>query len=217
MRRFRCLDLFCKAGGASWGYYLAGFDVTGVDIDPQPNYPDGLEFIQADAFEFVREHGHKFDLITASPMCRDHTVLAGKHGKTGTGWQLAAIRDELARLDRPWVIENVPGAPLRPDVRLCGDVHFGLRVVRHRYFESGFPLVSPPWCRAKHRAPVATREQFRMWHQGWHASVTGNIGSYVGPEAMGIDWMTGNELSQAIPPVYTEYIGHQFLDPRYWR
>lgn len=210
-RRFRCLDLFCKAGGASWGYYLAGFDVTGVDIDPQPNYPDELEFVQADAFEFVREHGREFDLITASPMCRDHTSLTSVAGMTGTGWQLAVIRDELIRINKPWVIENVPGAPMRPDVRLCADAHFGLRTVRHRWFESAFPLMAPPWCFNKHRAPTSTKERITCWNKGMHVSVTGDIGTTIGRVAMGINWMTGNELSQAIPPVYTEYIGRQFL------
>jgi DNA (cytosine-5)-methyltransferase 1 len=209
---YRHLGLFCSAGGACMGYHRAGFETMGVDIAPQPNYP--FEFHQADAFEFLAEHGHEFDFISASPMCRDHTPLTSVAGTTGTEWQLAAMREALIATGKPYVIENVITAPLRKDIsiRICADT-LGLRTVRHRRFEPGGGLVltEPPWCHHQHRAPTATSRRRERWAQGWHVSVTGDVGTYVGPEAMGIDWMTGNELSQAIPPAMTEIIGRQIL------
>jgi DNA (cytosine-5)-methyltransferase 1 len=206
MKRRLLLDLFCCAGGAAMGYHRAGFDVIGVDLEPQPNYP--FHFIQADAMTFPFDG---FDLVHASAPCRDHTPLTAVAGTDGTGWMLAGIRDRLAGSGIPWVLENVPGAPMRPDLVLCGKM-FGLRVKRHRWFElSGDALVlSPP--HPRHTVPTATRERRRRWAEGWDISVTGDVGTYCGPEAMGIDWMTGNELSQAIPPAYTEHIGLQLME-----
>lgn len=207
----RMAGLFCCAGGADVGYARAGFDVTGVDIDPQPNYPG--TFVQMDAFEFVARHGHEFDVFSASPMCRDHTPLTSVAGVRGTGWQVAAIRRVLEETGKPFVIENVMSAPLRKDISIvvCGD-NLGLRTVRHRRFEpgGGLSLKQPP--HRPHRAPTATSRRRERWAQGWHVSITGDVGVYVGPDAMGIDWMTGNELSQAIPPAYTELVGRQILE-----
>ena len=201
----KLLDLFCGAGGAARGYQMAGFHVTGVDVNPQPRYA-GDEFHQADAMTFPLDG---FDAIHASPPCQDHSPLSALVGLHGTGHLLPATRERLQASGKPWVIENVPGAPMRADVVLCGGM-FGLRTYRHRWFEvSGFMVsqrVHPP-----HEIRTATSRRRERWAQGWHVSVTGDVGTYVGPEAMGIDWMTGNELSQAIPPAYTQHVGQYLM------
>lgn len=208
--RPRHLGLFCSAGGACMGYHRAGFGTEGVDIAPQPRYP--FTFHQADAFAYVIEHAHRFDFISASPMCRDHTPLTSVAGKTGTEWQVDAIREALESTGKPFVIENVMTAPLREDtsIWLCAD-NLGLRTVRHRRFEPGGGLTLTGPAHRPHRARTATTRRRERWAQGWHVSITGDVGTYVGPEAMGIDWMTGDELSQAIPPAMTELVGRQVL------
>lgn len=210
MSRPRHLGLFCSAGGACMGYHRAGFETEGVDINPQPRYP--FKFHRADAWEFLAEHGHEFDFISASPMCRDHTPLTSVAGRTGTEWQVDSIREALVATGVPFVIENVMAAPLRRDISivLCAD-NLGLRTVRHRRFEPGNGLVLEQPPHRTHRARTATARRRARWAQGWHVSVTGDVGTYVGPEAMGIDWMTGDELSQAIPPAMTELVGRQVM------
>ena len=203
--RPRLLDLCCCAGGAGKGYHDAGFDVTGVDIRPQPRYP--FEFRQADALAFPLDG---FDVVHASPPCRDHTPLTSVAGQDGTGWMLAAMRSRLEASGLPWVIENVPGAPMRPDLKLCGCMFAPrLRTYRLRWFEFSHHFrgaaVQPP--HGDHSARTATRPRRDRWAQGWNVSVTGDVGVYVGPEALGIGWMTGDELSQAVPPAYTRYAG----------
>lgn len=207
------LDLFCGAGGAAMGYHRAGFDVVGVDNQPQPNYP--FPFVLMDALDMLRDvassDGWRFDAIHASPPCHDHSPLKAVHGyEHGTGWMVAATRELLDVSGLPWVIENVPGAPLIKPITMCGGM-FGLRTYRHRRFETSPEwMLSPPrhpW----HVARTATKRRRERWAQGWHVSITGDVGVYVGPEAMGIDWMSGNELSQAIPPAYTEHIGEQLI------
>lgn len=208
MSRPRILDLFSGAGGAARGYQLAGFHVTGVDHRVQPRYA-GDEFIEADALDYLAAHGAEYDAIHASPPCHDHTVLAARTGEDGTGGLLAATRDALDQTGLPYAIENVPGAPMRPDIILCGEM-FGLRTIRHRWFELGgwwaLCPMHPP-----HTARTSTRNRMRDWLAGLHVSVTGDVGTYLGREAMGIDWMTGAELSQAIPPAYTRFVGEQLL------
>jgi DNA (cytosine-5)-methyltransferase 1 len=207
MRQPRLLDLFCKAGGASAGYARAGFEVVGVDIEPQPRYP--FEFHQGDAVAFLLEHYREYDAIGASPPCRDHTALTSRVGKIGNDWLLPLTRAMLDATGKPYIIENVVGAPMRADVVLCGEM-FGLRTVRHRLFESNIPMTGIPHP-AGHRAPTATSRRRERWSAGWNVSITGDVGVYVGPAAMGIDWMTGDELSNAIPPAYTEYLGWQLM------
>ena len=128
------LDLFCGAGGAAMGYHRAGFDVTGVDTKPQPHYP--FTFVQADAMTFPLDG---FDAIHASPPCQDH-MKTPTHNQAahGTGWMLAATRERLAASGAPWVIENVPGAPLRPDYELCGCMFPELRTRSKRWFETSW-------------------------------------------------------------------------------
>lgn len=212
MTRPKLLDAYSCAGGAGFGYDLAGFDVTGLDNRPQPHYP--FTFIQADALEVLadREFLAQFAAIHASPPCHDHTPLASLSGTDDTGWLLPATRDLLMASGLPYVLENVPGAPMRPDLKLCGCM-FGLRVDRVRWFELSdhFGLVMTIEHR-KHKTRTATKNRRALWEQGWNVSITGDVGTYLGPEAMGIDWMTGNELSQAIPPAYTEFIGAQLLE-----
>jgi len=205
----RILDLFCCAGGAGMGYHRAGFEVVGVDIAPQPNYP--FEFHQGDALKFLLEHHHKFDAFHASPPCQAYTPLTALHPHKVYPDLVDATRDALDALGKPYVIENVMSAPLDKarSVTLCGGM-FGLRTYRHRRFETRLKLTAPE--HPKHVARTATKQRRQRWAEGWHVSITGDVGTYLGPEAMGIDWMNGNELCEAIPPAYTEHIGRQLLE-----
>lgn len=205
-RRPRLLDLFCGAGGASAGYQRAGFYVVGVDIAPQSRYA-GDEFIQADAMTFPLDG---FDAIHASPPCQRYTVLGGREDLSAYPDLIEPTRELLESVGLPYVIENVPGAPLRADVTLCGAM-FGLRSYRHRLFESSEPLVAPE--HPKHVVRVNRHGENRRehWANGGFLTITGDIGRYAGPEAMGIAWMTGDEMSEAIPPAYTEWIGNQLI------
>lgn len=209
----KLLDLFCGAGGAGMGYHRAGFDVTGVDIKPQPRYP--FAFIQAGALEYVREHGHEYEVIHASPPCQVYSATAplsnGNHPDL-----VADTRAALLATGRPYIIENVPGAPLENPLMLCGTM-FGLRVIRHRLFEiHPEPIWFPPSpCRHEGKATggVTTRGVTKFFATG-HAYITVAGNSYLmadGRAAMGIDWMTRTGLSQAIPPAYTEWIGKQIM------
>jgi DNA (cytosine-5)-methyltransferase 1 len=204
MRQLRALDLFCKAGGASMGLKRAGFHVTGVDIELQPNYP--FFFIRGDAFKLSFDL-RDYDFIWASPHCQRHTVLRSVFDSSKYPNQIPRLRKLLNASGVPYIIENVVGAPLRADLMLCAN-GFGLRSYRHRIFEmSGFWVQQPP--HAPHVIRVNPRKKNRRghWDAGGFVTVVGDIGRYVGPEALGIDWMTGNELSQAIPPAYSQYIG----------
>lgn len=204
MSRPLLLDLFCGAGGAAMGYHRAGFDVIGVDIAPQPNYP--FEFHQADAMTYPLDG---FALIHASPPCQKFTAYRRRGGGVGDSYPdlIAPVRDALEATGAPYVIENVPGAPLIGPVLLCGS-SFGLDVRRHRLFEASTPLTAPSCDHASQppRFPCATnRSNLRR---------TVEIGVWriplpVQQQAMGIDWTTLRELSNAIPPAYTEHIGAQ--------
>lgn len=207
--RPRLLDLYCCAGGAGTGYARAGFEVVGIDISPQPNYP--FEFHRVDALEFLAEHAGEFDAVHASPPCQAYTPLGALHRHKTYPDLVAATRAALDETGLPYVIENVMSAPLIKErsIVLCGGM-FGLRTYRHRRFESRLSLVAPE--HPKHVIRTATKQRRKLWAEGWHVSITGDVGVYVGPEAMGIDWMSGNELCQAIPPAYTEFIGRQLLD-----
>ena len=200
------VDLFCKAGGAAMGYHRAGFEVVGVDIEPQSRFP--FDFIQADAMTFPLDG---FDAVHASPPCQRYTVLKSVFDASKYQDLIGPTRERLESSGLLWVIENVVGAPLRRDLILCA-APFGLRSYRHRIFEMNFPIEQPD--HPKHVIRVNRRKKNRRghWDAGGFVTVVGDIGSYVGPEAMGIDWMTGKELSQAIPPAYTEYIGRRMLD-----
>lgn len=152
-RRPRVLDLFCCAGGAAMGYHRAGFEVVGVDLAPQPNYP--FEFIQADALEYVAEHGHEFDVRHASPPCQAFSKTRTLHGNTHPEL-VEPTREALREVGGPYIIENVVGAPLEDPLMLCGS-EFGmqapdvdgtpLKLLRHRLFESNVPLMGAGGCR----------------------------------------------------------------------
>lgn len=206
----RMLDLFSGAGGAARGYQEAGFHVTGVDHKPQPRYA-GDVFVQGDALDYCRAHGHEYDAIHASPPCQAYTPLRAVHGKAYPDL-VGATRDALSATGAAWVIENVPGAPLRSGIVLCGTMFDGLRVYRHRRFESSVFLFQPehPRHTVKAGGHKAQRQRKAHYLAGNFVTITGDVGSYCGP-AMGIEWMTGDELSQAIPPAYTRFIGAHLL------
>ena len=205
----RLLDLFCGAGGAAMGYHLAGFEVVGVDIVNQPNYP--FEFVQADALTYPLGG---FDAIHASPPCQDHSILHRNYGapEHGTAGLLAVTLERFRAQGRPWVVENVVGAPLPSALMLCG-ASFGLGASgmdlnRHRMFETSFAMLAPP---CQHRRGL-TIGVYGNGTNSWHRRKLGrNLGIAEMREAMGIDWMTRAELSQAIPPAYTRFIGEQLL------
>lgn len=213
-KRLRLLDLFCCAGGASVGYKRAGFEVVGVDIAPQPKYP--FEFIQADALGLDRRFIAQFDAIHASPPCQSYSDLAKRNGNADAWPRLIdPVRDMLVRSGLAYVIENVEGAPLRNPAMLCGTMFRGLRVLRHRLFETNFPVLTPP--HGKH--PKCHTMDKRKAHYGKtddmrdFVSVNGggNCSVAAARDAMGIDWMNKNELNEAIPPIYTQFIGEQLI------
>lgn len=217
MTRPLMLDLFCGAGGCSMGYHQSGFDVVGVDIHPQPRYP--FPFIQADALIFLSAliasgQVTKFDAIHASPPCQAYTTLSSLHEKEYPDL-VAKTRDLLISTDKPYIIENVPGAPLRgAPLLLCGTM-FGLRVLRHRYFENNVGLWMPPrQCRHIGKASGAKTRGIRKDLQNFeYLTITGHDFIVAdGQEAMGIDWMGQAGLAQAIPPAYTEWIGKQLIE-----
>lgn len=209
----RLLDLFCGAGGAGMGYHRAGFEVVGVDIKPQPRYP--FVFIQGDALEYLEEHGHEFDAIHASPPCQRYSVASKSHnGKADTHPDLVApTRDALVGTGLVWIIENVIGAPLVGAKVLCGTMFPKLRVLRHRQFESNVELNVPgcgdhPLCytvdkRKPHCGHLDEMTAFVMVNGG------GNCSKAAAADAMGIDWMTKAEMNDAVPPVYSEFLGLQ--------
>ncbi|WP_203217771.1 DNA cytosine methyltransferase [Nocardia terpenica] len=203
----RLLDLFCKQGGAGLGYHLAGFDVVGVDIEPQPQYP--FEFRQADAIEFLKDHHTEFDAFHASPPCQAFSLTRNLGGREYADL-LGSVRDAFRRLagTRPWVIENVPGADLRNPVMVCGSMFYGLQVYRHRLFEASFPVTLP--AHRVHYLPVT-----QMGRASKPGEIIQPVGNFIGTErakaAMGIDWMTREGLREAIPPAYTHLIGEQML------
>ena len=205
--RPKLLDCFSGAGGSARGYQMAGFHVTGIDIKPQPRYA-GDVFIQGDALDYIEEHGHEFDAIHTSPPCQEYSPLRALTPDKHYPDLIAPVREILVFTGKPWVIENVMPAPLLSGITLCGGM-FGLRTYRHRRFESSLLMFQPD--HPKHVAKTSTKKRKTCWDAGMHISVTGDIGSTIGGLAMGIDWMTGNELSQAIPPAYTSYIGSQIM------
>jgi len=198
------LDLFCGAGGAAMGYHRAGFDVVGVDIKPQPHYP--FEFVMADALELMRLRWRdgRYDAIHASPPCQAYSPHL-RHRARPSDRLIEPIRALLKATGLPYVIENVKGAPLTGGM-LCGS-SFGLPIWRHRYFET-VPLIMSPPCRhdlVPHPLnPYNTKSKRRdgitgMTDPRWKA-------------AMGIDWMTGDEIAEAIPPAYSQFVGEQLLE-----
>lgn len=202
----RAIDLFCCAGGATRGLQQAGFYVVGVDIRPQPRYC-GDEFLQADALAVPLEG---FDFIWASPPCQHYTQMLN-HGLTPREKHpdlIDAVRERLKAAGIPYCIENVSGAAdlLHSPAMLCGEM-FGLRVIRHRFFECSFPLLIPQ--HRTHRPEGAKRKD---GDGGYYCRVYGHeTAKREWGAAMGIDWMKTPELAEAIPPAYSEFIGRQIL------
>ena len=201
-KKLKLLDLFCGAGGASVGYSRAGFEVVGVDLMPQPHYP--LDFIQADALEYVQAHGDEYDVIAASPPCQAY-AKTNRLNYNEHPDLVDPVRELIKH--KPYIIENVVGAPLIDPVLLCGSM-FGLRVYRHRLFESNIHFRRKP--HPIHQWPIA--KMGRPPQPGEFMHVVGNFsGVEYAKQAMGIDWMVRDELAQAIPPAYTEFIGNKIL------
>lgn len=183
------------------GYHRAGFEVVGVDIHPMPRYP--FEFHRADALEFPLDG---FDAIHASPPCQRYSAMSTCRPGLVDGYPdyIGMVRARLRASGVPWVIENVPGAPLRNPAVLCGQM-FGLRLYRHRLFETSFLLFELP-----HPRHVVPASRAGHWQPGTIMSVAGHIAPIAEARAaMGIGWMNRAELGEAIPPAYTEYIGAQ--------
>jgi len=244
----RLLDAFCKAGGAGMGYSQAGFEVVGIDIEPQKNYP--FEFIQGNALTYIIEHGYEFDAIHASPPCQKHSAM------TKGRWQdrlrnhlnlIPATREVLKLTGKPYVIENVAGAKaeLIDPVMLCGTMFnlqtkHGSQLRRHRLFECSFDVWNVPLCNHLKGSVIGVygggqhpgRRCYRndkgklvipekripatigVWGNAGGSSKRDGIaqfGTQDRRDAMGIQWMSGKELSQAIPPAYTEFIGEQIF------
>jgi DNA (cytosine-5)-methyltransferase 1 len=232
----RLLDLYAGAGGAAVGYHRAGFEVVGVDIKPQLNYPFP-DFWQMDALEALRQVAVgetllPFDAIHASPPCQAYSVLRRANPEAEYPDLIAPTRELLDATGLPWVIENVPGAPLNYSVELCGSM-FGLGALsgdgvkaermfrqlrRHRLFEMSFPMLQSS-CQHDGEAlgvygggPTGRY----TFENGARKDRYGRRGGYQGTvaekrEAMGVDWMNASEINQSIPPAYTELIGHQLM------
>ena len=204
--RPRLLDLFCGGGGMATGYYLAGFEVVGVDIAKQPRYP--FAFFQADALEFVTMYGDRFDAIHASPPCQAYSPLAKRHPERDYPDLVGPVREALIATDKPYVIENVPAAPLVDPVILCGST-FGLgteefQLRRHRAFETNWPLLGGA-CDHDDRPVISV---------AGHAGRAGRNLSGTSAErreAMACPWLAGDALPEAIPPAYGEFIGRQLV------
>jgi DNA (cytosine-5)-methyltransferase 1 len=191
------------------GLWRAGFDVIGVDLQPQPEYP--FPFIRADATAPPMDL-RRAALVWASPPCQGYTwgTRRGREGKFPL--LIEPIRAMLQESGRPFIIENVVGAPLQAPIVLCGEM-FGLRVLRHRLFESNLPIVAPE--HPKHRPPIGRARSGKP--VSYYACVAGHGGdgySYKLADwqaAMGIDWMSKKTLVESIPPAYSEHLGRQVM------
>lgn len=224
----RILDLFCGAGGASAGYAQAGHEVVGIDVRRQPRYP--FQFHQADALDVLAGRGPvdpgAFDLVHASPPCQPYTraghLMRAQGNRTKAPDLVAPVLSALLELGRPWVLENVEGAPLPASayvVTLCGSM-FGLEVRRHRLFAASALVMLPGPCdHAAQGTPVGVYGRPGDQPKGQDRSKPGRIATggriardlEEGRRAMGVDWMLWDELREAIPPAYTAWIAERIL------
>lgn len=214
----RILDLFCGGGGCSEGYRRGGFKVTGVDIEPMPDYIHGqVNFIQADAMEVLADLVQKsywtdgtrtirlesYDVVHASPPCQGYSATQRMNPGIVYPKLIEPVRDALKALRRPYVIENVETAPLYATVTLCGGMFPGLRVYRHRIFECNFYVPQPV-----HNPHLAKQAKMgRVPEEGEFVQAIGHFPAIAYTrKAMGIDWLKRDELAESIPPPYTQYI-----------
>jgi DNA (cytosine-5)-methyltransferase 1 len=215
----RLVDAFSGAGGSAKGYQRAGFYVVGIDIAPRPHYC-GDEFIQSDALEMLADLDWLagFDAVHASPPCQGYTQFSNLNAERWGNrvehpMLIEPVRELLDATGLPYVIENVQGAPLRKDLMLCGSM-FGLRVRRHRIFETNWSVGGAPPCHHQDDsiAIYGSMDGRRVWTRknGTELRAARTIGQ--ASETMGIDWMDWDEIKEAIPPAYTEFIGKQLLD-----
>src|SRR4030042_3902760 len=222
--RPKLLDLFCKAGGASEGYFLAGFDVVGVDIKPQRRYP--FEFYQADAIEtlncLLMEKWRAFDQLGytlyslsdfvafhASPPCQASSLASKQWRLAGKKYPqlISQLRERLLRTGKPFVIENVRGSPLLNPVMLTAAM-FGLKLKRDRYFEShcfDIPFTLSPTAPKPVKMGRAIRDGDILQPVGHFSGV-----AYARRE-MQLPYRTQEELAEALPRAYTEYIGKYLM------
>lgn len=209
MRKPRLLDAFCCQGGASAGYAAAGFDVTGIDLHPQPRYP--YRFIQGDAIAYIAEHGHEYDAIAGSPPCQgysDTQVLQGRDHPM----LITPTRQAMNTTGRPWIIENVPGAVphLLDPIVLCGAM-FGLRTYRDRWFEAGGGLTLDQPHHPRHDKPIT-----KMGRPRRDSEMAHYVGNFSGVQAarddLRVPWMNRDGIRECIPPAYTQHLGQQLLD-----
>lgn len=226
MNKPKLLDLYCCAGGAAKGYQMAGFHVTGIDKDHQPRYA-GNVFVQADALEYVAEYGHLYDAVHASPPCQGYSEATPMQYRGRHPDLIAPTRTALQATGKPYVIENVENARrlLINPIKLCGSM-FGLPIWRHRYFEiwpeqlwltpscnhSKAPITinSGSHSRKLQRVPVLCSgggDGQRQSRKNHRPRETVEVVRW----AMQIDWMIQDELTEALPPVYTKWIGHTLM------
>lgn len=207
VKRVKTLDLYCCGGGASVGLHQAGFEVTGVDIEKQKNYP--FKFIKANVLGLNIDFLKKFDLIWASPPCQQYTQAGTQWRREGKEYPdlIESTRAILKRSGKPYIIENVPGSPLIQPIELCGSM-FGLRTYRHRLFETNFPV----------KQPMHMAHQFKNAKMGRppkddeYLQIVGHFsGVSLAQEIMGLPNLNQYELAQAIPPVYSKYLAEEYL------
>lgn len=209
----KALDLYCGAGGASKGLSNAGFEVTGIDINEMPEYP--FKFIKQDITKLQPSFVNTFDFVWASPPCQNYTWASGHARNKGKKYPDLVVftRRLLSDSARYSVIENVPQAPIRQDLILCGEM-FGLRVLRHRAFEvQGFGIKKPKHPKHKPTIQVDGRKKKKSWYMqvAGHGGQSYSFKLKDWQKAMGIDWMSKKTLVEAIPPAYSEYIAKEFL------
>jgi len=210
------LDLFCGGGGSSMGLYYAGFNVVGVDVKSRSYLSYPFEFIQEDVFNLPSDFIRKFNLVWASPPCQAYT-WASRRWKKKYPDLIPETRNLLLKAGIPFVIENVPQAPLRKDLFLCGEM-FGLNVLRHRIFEiHGFKCCQPE--HLVHKPPIFMKlKNGKVVKKSAYCCVAGHGGNGISSKlkdwqkAMGIWWIKKREvLVEAIPPAYSMYIAGEFL------
>lgn len=205
----RVLDLFCCEGGASAGYVAAGHSVTGVDCVPRGNYP--FEFIHEDALDFLGNQWRNYDFIHASPPCQGFSNTKKLNGYVHDDL-IAPTRRLLQEIGKPYVIENVVGAPLINPTLLCGSM-FDIRTYRHRIFEASFSLQAP--VHPEHLARTA--QMGRPVSDDEYMHIVGSFsGVDLARKIMGMPWASQRGLSQAIPPCYTEFIAREYVWQEQW-